>query len=477
MAKLDWLVVRDLVDIESSSFWLDGPEIETGELKHRGDRDGGVLPARRLPRREGRLLHEHPAAAPVAPQSRRTERRLPLGALVLLPPRPCDQADGSQDSNEERDQPCSSSPGTTRSRATQQEPSAEAVLAEINGWNSEGKALSGYQRAKGRRLDELRLLDLLRRPRRRGQPGGPQEAALGAGDYTALEWAWAWPANRRHPLQPRLGRSRGQAVVGAEALRLVGRSRRKVDGPRRARLRARTSALTTNRRTTPKARTAIAGDHPFIMQADGRGWLYVPQGLVDGPLPAHYEPHESPFANPLYRSGSNPARQNGSTGPRTRTTRRTSPDGGRLPVRRHDLPADRAPHRRRDEPHRPLPGRAAARDVLSRCIPSSPKLRGSSTAAGRRSSPPRSAIEARVLVTERMKPLAASTAAASIRSACPTTGARKGLVTRRRRERPQRPIRSTRTSTSRRSRRSPATSGRATAPRRRASAFVTGPLR
>ena len=33
------------------------------------------------------------------------------------------------------------------------------------------------------------------------------------------------------------------------------------------------------------------------MQADGRGWLYAPQGLMDGPLPAHYEPQESPFRN------------------------------------------------------------------------------------------------------------------------------------------------------------------------------------
>src|SRR5207248_1482906 len=33
MAKLKWLVVRDLVEIESASFWKDGPEIETGELK------------------------------------------------------------------------------------------------------------------------------------------------------------------------------------------------------------------------------------------------------------------------------------------------------------------------------------------------------------------------------------------------------------------------------------------------------------
>src|SRR5204862_4970865 len=33
MASLDWLVVRDLVEIETASFWRDSPEIETGELR------------------------------------------------------------------------------------------------------------------------------------------------------------------------------------------------------------------------------------------------------------------------------------------------------------------------------------------------------------------------------------------------------------------------------------------------------------
>src|SRR6266496_4861906 len=32
LAKLDWLVVRDMVEIESAAFWYDGPEIESGEL-------------------------------------------------------------------------------------------------------------------------------------------------------------------------------------------------------------------------------------------------------------------------------------------------------------------------------------------------------------------------------------------------------------------------------------------------------------
>src|SRR5204863_9480829 len=49
------------------------------------------------------------------------------------------------------------------------------------------------------------------------------------------------------------------------------------------------------------------GASPFIMKADGKGWLYVPNGLVDGPLPAHYEPYESPVENAVYRQQSNPA--------------------------------------------------------------------------------------------------------------------------------------------------------------------------
>jgi formate dehydrogenase major subunit len=58
-----------------------------------------------------------------------------------------------------------------------------------------------------------------------------------------------------------------------------------------------------------EALDAIAGDKPFILHPDGRGWIFVPIGLVDGPLPAHYEPHESPFTNPPYTQQQNPTRQ------------------------------------------------------------------------------------------------------------------------------------------------------------------------
>jgi formate dehydrogenase major subunit len=42
------------------------------------------------------------------------------------------------------------------------------------------------------------------------------------------------------------------------------------------------------------------GASPFIMKGDGKGWLYAPSGLVDGPLPTHYEPYESPVENAVY---------------------------------------------------------------------------------------------------------------------------------------------------------------------------------
>jgi formate dehydrogenase major subunit len=53
---------------------------------------------------------------------------------------------------------------------------------------------------------------------------------------------------------------------------------------------------------------ALSGVDPFIMQPDGKGWLFAPNGLVDGPLPAHYEPQESPVQNALYRQQGNPRR-------------------------------------------------------------------------------------------------------------------------------------------------------------------------
>src|SRR5699024_7404872 len=54
---------------------------------------------------------------------------------------------------------------------------------------------------------------------------------------------------------------------------------------------------------------AIAGDTPFIMQADGRASLFVQKGLKDGPMPAHFEEAESPVRNLLYGQQASAARE------------------------------------------------------------------------------------------------------------------------------------------------------------------------
>jgi formate dehydrogenase major subunit len=43
------------------------------------------------------------------------------------------------------------------------------------------------------------------------------------------------------------------------------------------------------------------------MHPDGVGRIFVPNGLKDGPLPAHYEPFESPVVNRVYAQQVNPA--------------------------------------------------------------------------------------------------------------------------------------------------------------------------
>jgi formate dehydrogenase major subunit len=60
-------------------------------------------------------------------------------------------------------------------------------------------------------------------------------------------------------------------------------------------------------RATAEAYAEAGGGGPFIMHADGLGWLWAPTGLKDGPLPTHYEPIESPVRNAVYPEQNNPA--------------------------------------------------------------------------------------------------------------------------------------------------------------------------
>jgi formate dehydrogenase major subunit len=305
-AHLDWMVVRDLVEVETASFWRDAPEIERGEL---ATADIGTevffLPAAAHTEKDGsftntqRLLQWHTKA--VEPQG---DCRSDLWFYFHLGRIIRQKLAASTDP---RDRPVLDLTWDYPVAGDLDEPSAEAVLREINGRGSGGADLSSYTelRADGSTTCGCWIYcgvhaeGVNRAARRR--PASEQS-------WVAPEWGWAWPANRRLLYnrasadpdgRPWSARKRyvwwdeaAQVWTGVDEPDFPKQKRPDYEPPEGAR-----------------AEDAHRGTDPFVMQADGRGWLYAPSGLVDGPLPAHYEPHESPVANRLYGRGANPVRQ------------------------------------------------------------------------------------------------------------------------------------------------------------------------
>jgi formate dehydrogenase major subunit len=153
-----------------------------------------------------------------------------------------------------------------------------------------------------------------------------------------------------------------------------------------------------------KAQDAIAGTDPFVMQADGRGWLYAPSGLVDGPLPTHYEPQESPIDNPMYKVQANPTREL-----HVRPENPFNPSGSEPGSEVYPFVLTTF----RLTEHHTAGGMSRTLPFLSELMPEmfvevSPQLaqlRGLENAGWATLITARSAIEARVLVTARMAPL------------------------------------------------------------------------
>ncbi len=306
MAKLDWLVVRDLVEIESATFWKDSPEIDTGELR---TADIGtevfLLPAAAHTEKDGtftqtqRLLQwHHKAVEPKGDCRSDLWFTYHLGRLLR------ERLAGSDDP---RDRPLLDLTWDYPTEGPHDEPSADAVLREINGHDADGSLVSGFAELRddgstscGCWIYSGCYADGVNQTARR-KPGHQQS-------WVAPEWGWAWPANRR------ILYNRASADPDGEPWS----ARKRYVWWDAAQGRWTGEDVPDFPAATPPdyepaadavAERALSGREPFIMQADGRGWLYVPSGLVDGPLPTHYEPHESPVANPLYAQQANPARE------------------------------------------------------------------------------------------------------------------------------------------------------------------------
>jgi formate dehydrogenase major subunit len=303
LAKLEWLVVRDLNMIETATFWKDGPEIETGEMR---TEDIGTevffLPAAAHSEKDGtftntqRLLQWHHKA--VEPPG---DCRSDLWFYYELGRRIKERLAGSTDP---KDRPLLDL--TWDYPVENGEPSADAVLREVNGTGPDGKTLSSYTqlRTDGSTTSGCWIYtgvyaDETNQSMRR-VPGREQNSF-------AAEWGWAWPANRRILYNRASADPEGKPwserkkLVWWDAERWTGDD--VPDFPP-------TTAPGYRPPDGARAAEAIGGDEPFVMQADGRAWLYAPTGLVDGPMPTHYEPQESPVPNALHpRHRANPARQ------------------------------------------------------------------------------------------------------------------------------------------------------------------------
>jgi len=307
---LRWLVVRDLAEIETATFWRDAPEVLAGEVRPEEiETEVFLMPAATHVEKAGsftqtqRMVQWRDQALD-PPGDARSE----LWFIHHLTRRVMARYAGSA---EPRDWPVVNLNWPYAEHGPHREPDPEEVLREINGYDvATGEPVPGFEelRADGTTACGCWIYSGIyaggeNRARRR-DPGDLDAE----GGWVSPEWGWTWPANRRilynrasadpqgRPWSerkkyvwwdPDAGRWTGYDVPDFP-----------VDKPPDHRA----------PEDGGEGMDAIAGDEPFIMMGDGRAWLYAPAGLLDGPLPTHYEPVESPFANLLYpRVGANPA--------------------------------------------------------------------------------------------------------------------------------------------------------------------------
>ncbi len=404
MSHLKWLVVRDLNMIETATFWKDGPEIATGELRTEDiDTEVFFFPAASHVEKDGtftqtqRMLQwHHKAVEPPGDCQSELQFFFTLGRKIR------ERLAGS---TLERDRPildltwdyCVDEHGA---------PSAADVLREINGFHltgdKAGQPLSSYTEMKsdgstsgGCWIYTGVYADGVNQSARR-KPGREQS-------WVAPEWGWAWPANRR-TLYNRAAAdpdgkpwSERKAYVWWDADKALWTGHDVPDF-----IADRDPSYRPAEGTTGVA--GIAGDDPFIMQSDGKAWLFAPEGLLDGPLPAHYEPAESPVRNPFYRQQANPTRQ---VFPRSDNLQNPSPPEPNAEVFPYLFTTYRLTE------HHTAGGMSRWLPYLSELQPEffcevSPQLareRGLEDRGWATIVTARTAIEARVMVTERVTPL------------------------------------------------------------------------
>jgi formate dehydrogenase major subunit len=301
LANLQWLVVRDLVETETATFWLDSPEVQRGELHTESiGTEVFFFPAAAHAEKDGcftntqRLLQWHDKAVD-APGDARSEawfvyhlgRR--LKARAAADPTP-------------RNAGLNALTWTYPTSAPYDEPRIDAVLQEINGRQADGRLLDGFRclQNDGSTSCGCWIYSGVYEAGRNRARERDAKGVYGHG------WGFAWPADRRILYNRASARPDGTPWSERKKLIWWDQARREWTGY---------DTPDFSRDKPPdyvpaedaQGDAALRGDAPFLMHPDGVGWIWVPSGLKDGPLPAHYEPIESPVANAIYPQQGNPA--------------------------------------------------------------------------------------------------------------------------------------------------------------------------
>lgn len=308
LTNLEWMVVRETCESETASSWYKSPEVLAGQIRPQDvATEIFLLPASLPGEKEGTFTN--------------TQRLVQWHDKVVEPPGDC-RSDlwfmyhlGRRlkalyaDSADPKDAPIQNLTWDYPTEGALEEPSAEAILKEINGhtWPERRQVASfaelkddgstacgcwiysGVYPREGHNQARARV------------PDGPN------GPGTHLGWGFAWPGNRR--LLYNRASADPQGRPWSEAKRYVW-----WDDERRLWIgfdeidfiKDRPPDYRPDAEQQPTGMDALPGDAPFIMMADGRINLFAPAGLADGPLPTHYEPVESPVRNPLHAQQDNP---------------------------------------------------------------------------------------------------------------------------------------------------------------------------
>jgi formate dehydrogenase major subunit len=327
LSKLKWLVIRDMVEIEGATFWYDSPEIERGELKAEDiETEVFFFPAAGHAEKEGaftqtqRMLQWRQKAVNPPGDARSEGWFMHQLALRLIAK--------AKQSSDPLDEPLRAL-DWWYPEDEHGEPHMESVLAEINGWytdpvagggdpgGADGVVFGGIDReGNPHHGPQVEGFAKLKADGSTACGGWIYSGVLGpdkinkantrnATNYLGHGWGFVWPSDRRIIYNRASAKPTGEPWSEGKKLVWWDQGQRKwtgIDIPDFVPDKSPEFRPTGNE----SGLAGIPGDAPFILHEDGLGWLHVPKGLQDGPIPTHYEPLESPVHNALYSRDTNP---------------------------------------------------------------------------------------------------------------------------------------------------------------------------